>query len=254
MAGAKRLRTCRRCPGHPLQVECCHTKEGQAFLAALTIKETVTNGAPSDVESPVGPPVPVDPLLLAQAEAGNGEDGDSDSETEDKKKKKRVRVSASNPIYGRVEGCVRGSVPCELLRTSKLRTFMPDSSLATRRYNRELAAIIVRAERLSREVGCWFLINAQYRYSGQTAVTYASPRLRQDAPDDTADLGRRFNRLTNGLVLARQKDAQDLVKQLQELESQKEEALTRASAAEAALAREREENCLMGALVSAVGK
>ena len=85
-------------------------------------------------------------------------------------------------------------------------------------------------------------------------MTYASPRLRQDAPDDTADLSRRFNRLTNGLVMARQKDAQDLVKQLQELESQKEEALKRASAAEAALAREREENCLMGALVSAVDK
>ncbi|TFK69716.1 hypothetical protein BDN72DRAFT_897013 [Pluteus cervinus] len=246
MPKEKAVRHCRRCPNSPALSQCSHSVAGRAYLASLlppiqdegdsdresnsSVDRLLSVSRPDELRllaTPVPDSSATDPVLIAD-------------------RIERQRVRAGRPLYGHVEGCMRGKHALNVLRTKPLHAPEPDVRKATKRYNREMNAIISRCERISVETGCWLLIGAHHANANTPAIHYTSPKLRLEARDQVSDLTTKFWRLTSSLINARRVEAVALQN---EVDSLKEQATTTAGELE----QERAQTASLRAMLSTLG-
>ncbi|KAF8343721.1 hypothetical protein F5887DRAFT_918313 [Amanita rubescens] len=130
--------------------------------------------------------------------------------------RKRARATRTNPTSGHVVGAMRGSKKLDIIRPQPLRKRMDDQSMATKRFHREMTALIARSERLAEETGCWLVLLGQHSSSGSSATHFTSASLRRDAKEDTLGLVNKFHSMTRALLVAKRQGALDMAKKLVE--------------------------------------
>ncbi|TFK59214.1 hypothetical protein BDN72DRAFT_884023 [Pluteus cervinus] len=218
-----RSRFCRRCPGHPQQNQCVHTKAGLAYLALLDAQVEsleAAAAAPLGADIPDPTDVSIDPLLRTPSQGNQVPRDPTPSPAP-----KPIRIRVAPGTYGYVEGCTRGAHQLRIARTRALRLGQGDVKQASSRFRREIRNLIIRCERLSVETGCWLLLNAHHPHAHQASSIYASPRLRDEAMTETHDICSRFAKTTSVLVAARRTRAKELVTKLADMTEEKERAL-----------------------------
>lgn len=114
-----------------------------------------------------------------------------------------------------------------------------DRSQATRRFNREvtimiarvnfclysldalqLTPLIIQAEQLYHQTGCWIIFGAHAGSHDTSAVHYSSPNLHLHARDKTTEIMRQFVSITGHLKQAKYRNAQDIVRELEEYKAE----------------------------------
>ncbi|KAJ7019934.1 hypothetical protein C8F04DRAFT_975021 [Mycena alexandri] len=145
----------------------------------------------------------------------------------------RVRISKRNPVYGVVEGAMRGANTFDIVRTKMLRPMITSRVEASARFLRSASEIIER--RLSNESGCWLYFSAQHLFATEPFLHYASPRILKEAKKDVEQITNHFNRVFHTLIAARNEDSKEMHKKLlaaQEKETTTQNALAASQSAE----------------------
>ncbi|KAF8332877.1 hypothetical protein F5887DRAFT_1080617 [Amanita rubescens] len=149
--------------------------------------------------------------------------------------RKKAKVTKKNPAWGFVGGAMRGSKKLEIIRPQALRKRMEDQAASTKRFHREIGALIARAERLSEETGCWLAVMAQHGNAGSSATHFTSSSLRRDAKEDTVSLINQFHSITRALLVTKRQGALEMAKRLVEAEESAVDAQATLAAKQAQL-------------------
>ncbi|KAJ6477492.1 hypothetical protein DFH09DRAFT_1108600 [Mycena vulgaris] len=131
----------------------------------------------------------------------------------------RDRPSKKTPIFGKVKGAYRGSKPLEIVRQRGSRALISDKIACTQRFTRKSRELIERCEDLAQETSCWLFFTAQHVNANEPFLHYSSPRLLRDGKSDIEDITNEFNKLFISLSAARQREAFEMSKKLQDAEA-----------------------------------
>ncbi|CAK5267389.1 unnamed protein product [Mycena citricolor] len=144
--------------------------------------------------------------------------------TSERSRKPRNRVTKKNPVFGEVQGAMRGSKHISILRNKALRDKVEVKSEASARFLRLSADIIERCERLSVETGSWVHFSAQHRFAADPFLHYTSPALLKEAKQDMTRITNDFSKLFKTLMAARNESTKELHKKLTEAQEKEKEA------------------------------
>ncbi|KAG6805748.1 hypothetical protein H0H92_014168, partial [Tricholoma furcatifolium] len=150
----------------------------------------------------------------------------------------RVRITRKNAVYNKVIGAMRGSQALEIPRSKPLRAPIDDVAANTRRFNRIVADIIMRCERLGEETGCWLLFLGQLP-SSKALTHYASSRLRREAKAETIDVINQYQAIIRTLLAAKRYEAVTIQKRYDEAQKDLDLAQQELALKEAELAQYR---------------
>ncbi|KAJ7229017.1 hypothetical protein GGX14DRAFT_385318 [Mycena pura] len=139
-------------------------------------------------------------------------------------KGRRVRITKKNPLYGMVQGAMRGGKAVEFPRTKELPTPIMERASASARFQRLSMDIIDRCERLSVETGCWLQFSAQHMFANAPFLHYASPRILKEAKQDVEQITNHLNRVYLNLIAARNAESREMHKKLIAAEMREKDA------------------------------
>ncbi|KAJ3562027.1 hypothetical protein NP233_g9830 [Leucocoprinus birnbaumii] len=200
-------RRCKICPDRPLKAVCgCFNGGRKRKICSIPEMSQTTS---EQLET-------IDPVLSEQ----NAALSPSIVKPQGQRRTSAERVSE----WGTVEGVKRGNLPYIIPRYTELRPLIEDANTSNTRFNREMAIIISRTERASIETDCYMLIMAQQATGSSATIHFASPRLRREGLQETADLINQFQTLMTNLVLAKRNETLALAKQLQKAQEKAKEA------------------------------
>ncbi|KAJ2915825.1 hypothetical protein MD484_g4587, partial [Candolleomyces efflorescens] len=158
----------------------------------------------------------------------------------------RVRPTKSHPTNGYVQGVYRGSEPYDMiLRGHKLPE--PRTKGASQRFKRLIHPLMERCEDIATETSCWLLIAAQHVTSQEPMFYYVSPRLANEAQQETEAILTATSDLVSQLRQARRTDAVEFQRELQDERRQKQDlqnALESSTTSQAQMAQTLEEKQL----------
>ncbi|KAF9525559.1 hypothetical protein CPB83DRAFT_838019 [Crepidotus variabilis] len=174
---------CSQCPSKPLRNQCVHTKIGRDYLNGLEIKQVYDPQLSGSGSSLAHSSLPA--AFTLSGSPSSIPESTSDSPVQRRSKanqKERPRSTVANPIYGTVEGVMRGLD----------HDYMINSKEASQKFWNSMNGL---CKEISAQTSCWLFIGAQHAAANNTPIHYSSPQPARDGGEESNVLATKFLQL-----------------------------------------------------------